>query len=418
MPISPVAQRNDSPSLPADLDARRDLFYRQLADMPATLFQFDERMSAGWFSDWYFPLTAETVANAGNDPIARMQVFAKKDGVLAGVYEVIRLLQTQLAKNPITGQSYSLLDFRIETLMDGDAVKPLESVMHITGPYVAFAHLETVYLGMLARRTLVASNVRRVVNAAKEKKVIAMGARHDDPRVQTPDGWAARIGGISSVSSHANGAWWGASGVGTMPHAMIACFNGDIVSATQALIQNCRAHHPDVDVVSLVDYRNDVIGDSILVATKMTELFGRGALWGVRVDTSEMKIDKSLEGREAEFPGERLNGVCAPLVRELRAALDAGGFPEIKIGVSGGFTPTKIDSFESTGVPVDFYGVGSSLLGHNNGAVDGLLNSFDFTADIVTIDGRPESKSGRERRDNPRFITVDIPTVLAGGQRE
>ncbi|MEO6528414.1 MAG: quinolinate phosphoribosyl transferase [Gemmatimonadaceae bacterium] len=393
------------------------MFHRQLGAMPAELFQFDSRMATGWFSDWYFPLTAETVADALGDPIARMQVFAKKDGVLAGVYEVVRLLETQLAAHPATGRGHSLHDFRIETLMDGDPIRPREPVMHIVGPYLAFAHLETVYLGMLARRTLVASNVRRVIEAANGKRVIAMGARHDDPRVQTPDGWAARIGGIHGVSSHANGAWWGASGVGTMPHAMIACFNGDVVAATRSLIRTCHARHPDVNVVSLVDYANDVIGDSLRVATAMTEEFGRGALWGVRVDTSEMMTDRSLQGRETEFPGQRLNGVCAPLVRELRAALDAAGFPEIRIGVSGGFTPAKIHSFEAAGVPVDFYGVGSSLLGHNNGEVDGLLNAFDFTADIVAIDGRAESKAGRERRDNDRFITVDVPTVLAGGHR-
>jgi nicotinate phosphoribosyltransferase len=417
MTESDLAPRSDPLHPPQNDEARSSVFHDQLREMPAELFQFDARMASGWFSDWYFPLTAETVADAGNDPIARMQVFAKKDGVLAGVYEVVRLLETQLAVHPVTGQRYSLHDFRIETLMDGDPVRPREPVMHIVGPYLAFAHLETIYLGMLARRTLVASNVRRVIEAANGKRVIAMGARHDDPRVQTPDGWAARIGGIMSVSSDANGAWWGASGVGTMPHAMIACFNGDVVAATRALVQTCRARHPDVNVVSLVDYQNDVIGDSLRVARTMTEEFGRGAVWGVRVDTSEMITDRSLQGREAEFPGQRLSGVCAPLVRELRSALDAAGFPEIRIGVSGGFTPAKIASFETSGVPVDFYGVGSSLLGHNNGEADGLLNAFDFTADIVAIDGRPESKSGRERRDNRRFITVDIPTVLAGGRR-
>ena len=414
---SQLAPRIEPLHPPADVAERSEVFHRQLREMPAELFQFDARMSTGWFSDWYFPLTAETVADAEKDPIARMQVFAKKHGVLAGVYETVRLLETQLAAHPVSGQRYSLLDFRIETLMDGDPIRPREPVMHIVGPYLAFAHLETVYLGMLARRTLVASNVRSVIEAARGKRVIAMGARHDDPRVQTPDGWAARIGGIHGVSSHANGAWWGASGVGTMPHAMIACFNGDVVAATRALVRTCHARHPDVNVVSLVDYANDVIGDSLRVATAMAEEFGRGALWGVRVDTSETMVDRSLQGRESEFPGERLNGVCAPLVRELRSALDAAGFPEIRIGVSGGFTPAKIASFEESGVPVDFYGVGSSLLGHNNGEVDGLLNAFDFTADIVAIDGRSESKSGRERRDNDRFITVDIPTVLAGGRR-
>jgi nicotinate phosphoribosyltransferase len=81
--------------------------------------------------------------------------------------------------------------------------------------------------------------------------------------------------------------------------------------------------------------------------------------------------------------------------------------------VSGGFTPTKIGQFETAEVPVDLYGVGSSLLGHNNGESDGLVNGFDFTADIVTVDGREESKFGRERRDNPRLIHLDH-TLLDG----
>ena len=66
--------------------------------------------------------------------------------------------------------------------------------------------------------------MRRVIDAAAGKPVIFMGARHDDWRVQTPDGYAAMVGGAGSVSSDAGGAWWGARGVGTMPHAMIAAF--------------------------------------------------------------------------------------------------------------------------------------------------------------------------------------------------
>jgi nicotinate phosphoribosyltransferase len=388
--------------------ARHTAFQDNLSGMPASLFQFDPRMAEGWYADRYFIRTANMAAAAGRDPIVRMQVFAKKHGIIAGVYESIRMLETQLAGHPGTKRRYCMRDFQIETLADGDEVKPWEPVMHILGPYLAFAHLETAYLGVLARRSLVASNVRRVVTAANGKSVILMGARHDDWRVQTPDGYAARIGGIESMSSHANGAYWGAGGVGTMPHSAIAVFGGDVVSATLAFARYCSQHEPDVNVVSLVDYRNDCVADSLAVARAMKKHFGPGKLWGVRLDTSERMIDVSLHGREAEFVNQKLNGVCPPLVEEVRRAFDREGFSDVKIGVSGGFHPIKIRRFEDAGVPVDFYGVGSSLLGHNNGDEDGLINSYDFTADIIAVDGSAQSKIGRERRENNRFITVDM----------
>jgi nicotinate phosphoribosyltransferase len=399
---------------PSEAAARSQRFHEQLAQFPASVFNFDPRIAEGYYSDRYFVRTARTLAHAGLDPIVRMQVFAKKAGVLGGMYQAVRLLETQLALNPRTLQRYTLRDFRIETLMDGDEIAPHEPVLHILGPYVAFAHLETIYLGSMARRTLVASNVRRVVDAAAGKPVILMGARHDEWLVQTPDGYAAKLGGISSVSSDANGAWWGAEGVGTMPHSMIATMGGDVVRATKAFTRMCREEEPDVSIVSLVDYDNDVVTDSLNVARAMQAEFGPGMLWGVRVDTGEANIDRALQGRAAEFPGDKLTGVCPPLIRELRHAFDAQGFADVKIGVSGGFTPTKMRRFVEAGVPVDFFGVGSSLLGHNNGDADGLVNGFDFTADITELDGLPESKVGRGRRDNARFVSVDINRVLKG----
>jgi nicotinate phosphoribosyltransferase len=53
----------------------------------------------------------------------------------------------------------------------------------------------------------------------------------------------------------------------------------------------------------------------------------------------------------------------------------------------------KIRSFEEREVPVDAYGVGSSLIRGAN----------DFTADVVMTDGEPSGKFGRRFRDNPRL---------------
>ena len=377
-----------------------------LARFPAALFAFDPRIHSGWLSDRYFVRTAATLAHAGRDPVVTMQLFAKHHGVAAGLYEGVRLIETQLAEGP-GGQAYPREAVTVETLVDGDRIEPWETVMLVRGPYRAFAHLETPLLGVIARRTLVASNVRRVIDAAAGKPVIFMGARHDDWRVQTPDGYAAMVGGAGSVSSDAGGAWWGARGVGTMPHAMIAAFGGDVVAATLAFARYVRECEPDVRVVSLVDYRNDVVRDALAVARAMRAEFGDAALTGVRVDTSERMVDRSLAGREAEHPGEALTGVNPPLVRRLRAALDAEGFAAVGVVVSGGFTPRKITRFEQEQVPVAAYGVGSSLLGHNGGEADGLLANFDFTADIVEVDGRAESKVGREYRPNERLVRVE-----------
>jgi len=128
-----------------------------------------------------------------------------------------------------------------------------------------------------------------------------------------------------------------------------------------------------------------------------------------------MLEDVSLVGAaDSDFlAGEPRTGVSSALVRRLRAALDAAGFPEVGIFVSGGFVPTKMRRFEEAGVPVAGYGVGSSTLGHNRGDVDGLVTGFDFTADVVRVDGRAESKEGRSEHANPRFVRLDASRIPA-----
>jgi nicotinate phosphoribosyltransferase len=249
-----------------------------------------------------------------------------------------------------------------------------------------------------------------VVEAAAGKPVIFMAPRHDDWRVQTPDGYAAVVGGAQSVSSDAAGAWWGTRGVGTMPHAMIAAFEGDTVAATLAFARYLREQEPGVAVMSLVDYENDSVRTSLEVARAMRAEFGDGALSAVRVDTSERLIDASLIGDREVWGRAKLTGVNPYLVRKMRRALDAEGFGYVGIVVSGGFTPAKIRRFEADEVPAMAYGVGSSLLGHSD-ANSGLLNDFDFTADLVKLDGRPEGKIGRSYRENPRMVRIDWSNV-------
>jgi nicotinate phosphoribosyltransferase len=338
-----------------------------------------DRIREGYYSDKYFARTREVLAGRARNPRVTVQVFQKNVGWLGGVDEAIAILTLCLT------EGFAFSDLEVLALRDGDTVSPGETVMLIHGPYVAFGHLETVYLGVLARRTRVATNTRLVVEAAWPKPVMFFPARFDHWLVQTGDGYAAHIAGAIGVSTDAQASWWGSEGLGTVPHALIAAFSGDTVEATRALAEQMPA---DVKIITLVDFDNDCVGTSLAVARALGP-----RLSGVRLDTSESMVDKSIVPQMGGFDPR---GVNPQLVRNVRAALDAGGFQHVQITVSGGFDPVKIRKFESEGVPVDSYGVGSSL----------FTGRYDFTADIVMVDGAAVAKKGRTYRPNPRLERV------------
>ena len=268
---------------------------------------------------------------------------------------------------------------KITALRDGDALEPHETVIHIEGPAASFAHLETVYLGVLARRTKIASNVRLCVEAAQGKPVLFFGARFDHFSVQGGDGYAASIGGAEAVSTDAGAEWWGSRGIGSIPHALIACYRGDTALATYKFYEHI-AKGTDIRVIALVDYHNDCVQTSLEVARKLKDI-----LWAVRLDNSGTMVDRSLWEEMMQFDPR---GVNVRLAEKVREALDREGFSHVRIIVSGGLNPDKIASFEEKKAPVDIYAVGSFLLG----------DRYDFTADIVIVDGERESKIGREYR--------------------
>jgi nicotinate phosphoribosyltransferase len=334
------------------------------------------KMRAGYYSDKYFVRTREILLADGYRPRVTMQVFGKAHAFLGGIDEAIAILR-------LCAVEWS--ELQVLALYDGDEIEPWETVLLIEGPYDAFAHLETLYLGVLSRRTKVGTNTRRVVEAAAPKEIMFFPARHDHWLVQTGDGYAAHIAGAIGVSTDAQASWWGSQGIGTVPHALIAAYGGDTVLATRKFADYVG---PEVKLISLVDFQNDCVATSIEVARAL------GArLYAVRLDTSELLVDRSLWGEMGDF---KPTGVNPQLVWNVRRGLDQAGYPEVRIVVSGGFTVEKIRAFEEMRVPVDGYGVGSSL----------FQGSFDFTADIVLLDGKPCSKVGRKYRPNPRLELV------------
>jgi nicotinate phosphoribosyltransferase len=338
-------------------------------------------MREGYYTDAYFNHTRDVLFRDGRRPRIVMQVFERNRAMLGGMDEAIAILK-------LCSDDWEALT--VHALYDGDEIEPWETVMTIEGDYTLFAHLETLYLGVLARRTLVTTNVARVIRAANGKPIIFMPARHDHHRVQTGDGYAAFVAGAVvgapiGVTSDAQASWWGGRGIGTVPHSLIACYGGNTVLAATKFAEYADS---DINITVLVDFENDSVRTALEVARALGS-----RLWGVRLDTSGQLVDRTLWNEMGDFDPR---GVNERLVLKVREALDRDGFEHVRIVASGGFTAEKIAAFEQLGVPVDAYGIGSTLLRGSN----------DYTADIVMTDGRPSSKVGRRYRPNPRLELV------------
>src|SRR4051794_40194461 len=354
------------------------------ARLPSAVFDLPvEKLRDGYYSDAYFTFTKDVLERDRRRPHVRMQVFQRKHSVLGGMDEAIAILRECSGERLADGSWLPAWDqLEVRALYDGDEIEPWETVLTIDGDYSLFCHLETVYLGSLSRRTLISRNVREVVDAAHGKPILYFPARFDHYRVQTGDGYAAHVAGAIGVSTDAQASWWGGRGIGTVPHGLIAAYGGDSVRAAEAF---ARTMPDELDIVVLVDFENDSVRTALDVARALGP-----RLWGVRLDTSNTLVDRSLWSQMGTFDPR---GVNPQLVWNVRHALDAAGFEHVRIVVSGGFTTEKITAFERAGVPVDAYGVGSALIRGEN----------DYTADVIACDGVNVAKVRRGERLNPRL---------------
>jgi len=312
-----------------------------------------------------------------------------------------------------------------------------EPVIRVRGRYRDFALLETPTLGILTRSSRVATNVYETLVAAHGKPVLFFPARFDLHEVQAADGYAYNIAVKlfnmdheqelgPFVSTDAQGDWWGGAGGGTVAHAAIASFLGD---TAEAMMQFSRILPARIPRIALVDFNNDSVSDSLRVLEVMFKKYkelkdlgdeseaAKYVLYGVRLDTSGSIRDVSVE----PLGDTALDlGVNPRLVFNVRHVLDSASeswsLPpawkeaareycrNVKIVVSGGFSPEKIRKFERLGVPADIYAVGSWLFNNNGGTVT------DFTGDVVRVKVHGEwinmAKVGRRPLANPNLERV------------
>ena len=333
------------------------------AKIPSPPFEPSPSVLSGETADIYFIRTVEILKHEGINPVATMEVFPCRPGILCGMHEVHALLDRVLPEG----------DREIWSLSEGEAFERKEVVLRITAPYQSYGAYETAYLGMLAQCSGWATAARECVEAAEGIPIISFGVRHVHPTIAGIMDYSAMVGGCAGCSSVAGAKLAGIDPSGTIPHALIIAM-GDTARATRAFDERMP---PELARIALVDTFKDEPEESLIVARAM-----EGRLQGVRLDT----------------PGER-GGVTTDLVKETRARLDLAGFKELKIFVSGGVDPERIRHFIETRAPVDAFGVGSYISG---------AKPIDFTADLHELEGKPIAKRGRIPgiTPNPRLKRV------------
>jgi hypothetical protein len=165
-----------------------------------------------------------------------------------------------------------------------------------------------------------------------------------------------------------------------MPHSLVLIF-GDTVRAAEAFDRDLG---PEVPRIVLVDTFRDEAEETLRVAHALGD-----RLYGIRLDT----------------PAER-GRVTADLVHEIRARLDNEGYQHVKIVVSGGLNPERIQYFKDAGAPVDSYAVGSYISGADP---DRLHRRHQGDRRPADREARPDPGPDRLARAAPRR-----PRAVAG----
>ena len=304
-----------------------------------------EEILSGMTTDIYFLTTMNILRNMDlEDSIVTAEIFARKDGILVGIEEVKNILKDK--------------DIELWSIEEGSEFKAKETIVRITGKYSEFAIYESVILGCLASPSGWATASKEVSEACGDKGFICFGTRHVHPSVSPVMERAARIGGASSVSNILAAKILGETPTGTLPHAAFLVA-GDTLEVTKVYND---IMPKEFKRIILVDTFKDEVEETLRLANELGK-----DLYGIRLDT----------------PSER-GGVTEGLIKEMRAKLDINGYTWVKIFVSGGLYPEKIEKLKAAGA--DSFGVGSYISG---------APAIDMTMDIKEVNGKAIAKRGR-----------------------
>lgn len=302
----------------------------------------EDAIREGRCTDVYFERIESVLAKDDINPEVVVEVGAPAlpDGwaVFCGLADVLSLLEG--------------LDLSVDAMPEGSVFFPGEPVLRITGRYRTFAAYETAILGFLCHASGVASAAAHIRMAAGDRPVYSFGSRRQHPAIAPMIERAAWIGGVEGVSNTC--APEGIPLAGTMPHAFVICYPRQ----EDAWTAFDRHTPPSVPRIMLCDTFDDEKSEAVRAA---------------KVGAAAVRLDTPRSRR----------GDMRSIIEEVRWELDARGYGNVRIFLSGGVTREDVALYRDI---VDAFGVGGAIA---NAPV------VDFSMDIVEIDGRICAKRGK-----------------------
>ena len=364
-------------------------------------------------TDAYFNRTRAIVQRFGDCRVT-YAVFLRRP-VVSAPRLMVKWLESVAAARGTT--------FEIEVMhSEGTWVGAGDPILYLAGSFVELADLETLYLQKLGPPCVAAHNAYQMCVELPEVSFLAMDARHcAGAEMADMMAYAASVGGAAAIKEGAKGFignatvatahWFGAPrGYGTMPHALIG-YAGSTLRAAEMF----QEAFPEENLTVLVDYFGREVTDGIAVCRRFPELAAAGRV-AVRLDTHGGRFLEGLDPAESYAVLERHapgairryrsetelrhlvgTGVSASAIWRMREALDEAGFPKVRIVASSGFNVQKCRVMADAKAPIDVVGTGSYL--------PDIWSETYATADIVSYDGAPRVKVGREfllRRNGDR----------------
>ena len=364
-------------------------------------------------TDSYFNRTREVVARFGDKRVT-YAMFLRRPVISAP-----RLMLDWLAA--VAAERGTRFDIDV-THPEGTWVGAGEPLIYISGSMAELSDLETIALQKIGPACVAAHNAYQMCSSLPKVGFLAMEARHcAGGEMQEMMAYAASVGSAAAKIEGAVGFignandgtahWFGErAGRGTMPHALIG-YAGSTVRAAEMFHET----FPDEALTVLVDYFGREITDALAVCARFPLLADAGRM-AVRLDTHGGRFLEGLDPAESYAALERHapgairryrsdselrylvgTGVSAAAIWRMRESLDAAGFPKVRIVASSGFGVDKCRVMADARAPVDVVGTGSFI--------PDVWTETYATADIVSYDGVPMVKVGREfllRRNGDR----------------
>jgi len=232
----------------------------------------------------------------------------------------------------------SLADLRftgtVTAMAEGSIFFPDEPILRVLAPLREAQLVETRIINLLHFQTLVASKASRVRLAAPEKLLVDFGLRRaHGAEAGLLSARASFVAGFDGTATTLAGMRWGIPLFGTMAHSFVQAHDDE----PTAFKQFARSHPQ---------------ASTLLIDTYDTEAAARGVV----------ALAHELAGQDIAVQGVRIDsGDLGAHAFRVRAILDEGGLPNVRIFASSNLDEYEVASLLARGAPIDGFGVGTRM---------------------------------------------------------